>query len=384
MNRRRLTIGVAAGVVVVAVVGIAVAASSGDSGSAESGPKSSETLQPVTARTLEDTTDVNGTIGYGAATTVALTAGVVLVLQQRRRVRTPAANSAASASSSSSSGAGTITALPAVGTVVQPGQSLAEVDGAPSAFLMVGTRPMWRTLKAGVDPGPDVQQLEQTLTNLGYGRGITVDENFTSGTTSAIKAWQKAVGLEQTGTVTPAQIVFLPGGVRVATQVASVGGTASGNALTVTGTTPLVHTDLEAANVAYAKQGETVKIELPDGSTVDGTILTVGSATSSTSAGQNGQNGTTTTTVGVDIAVPTGNIAAFDGATAVVHLVVSKAENAVSVPVKSLLALAEGGYAVERVRGGQHQLVAVKPGAFAGGFVQVSGNVRAGDRVVTP
>ena len=380
MNRRRLTIGVAAGVVVAAVIGVAIAAGSGDSGSADSAPKTSETLQPVTARTLEDTTDVNGTIGYGAATTVALTAGS----SSAASANANGANAASSSASSASSGAGTITALPAVGTVVAPGQPLAEVDGIPSAFLMVGTRPMWRTLQTGIDPGPDVQQLEQTLTDLGYGRSITVDENFTSGTASAIKAWQKAVGIEQTGSVTPAQVVFLPSGVRVASQVANVGGTASGNALTVTGNTPLVHTDLAADNVAYAKQGETVKIELPDGSTVDGTIVTVGSATSTTSAAQNGQNGTTTTTVGVDIAVPAGNIANFDGATAVVHLVVSKADNAVSVPVKSLLALAEGGYAVERVRNGQHQLVAVKPGAFAGGFVQVSGNVRAGDRVVTP
>jgi hypothetical protein len=59
-------------------------------------------------------------------------------------------------------------------------------------------------------------------------------------------------------------------------------------------------------------------------------------------------------------------------------------DHAIAVPVKSLLALAEGGYAVERERGGRRTLVGVKPGVFAGGFVQVSGDVRAGDRVVTP
>jgi peptidoglycan hydrolase-like protein with peptidoglycan-binding domain len=368
MHRRRLAVGVVGAVAVAAVIGVALVAGSDDSGSADSGAKTSETLQPVAARTLEDTTDVSGTIGYGPTTTVELTASAP----------------SGGATGAADTGSGTITALPAVGTVIQPGQSLSEVDGVPSAFLMVGTRPMWRTLAAGVAAGPDVAQLEQTLRDLGYGGSITVDENFTSGTTSAIKAWQKAVGIEQTGTVTPAQVVFLPGAVRVASQIATVGSTANGKALTVTGTTPLVHVDLEAANVAYARQGDTVKIELPDGSTVDGTILSVGAATTTTSDAQGGGGGGTTTTVGVDIAVPTGNIAAFDGATAVVHLVTTKADNAVSVPVKSLLALAEGGYAVERVRNGRHQLVAVKPGAFAGGFVQVAGNVRAGDRVVTP
>jgi multidrug efflux pump subunit AcrA (membrane-fusion protein) len=51
--------------------------------------------------------------------------------------------------------------------------------------------------------------------------------------------------------------------------------------------------------------------------------------------------------------------------------------------VRALLALSEGGYAVEKVRaGGTHQLVAVKLGTFADGYVGVTGRVRPGDRVV--
>ena len=294
-------------------------------------------------------------------------------------------SAAASSNSASGSAAGTITALPAVGTVVQPGDSLAEVDGVPSVFLMVGTRPMWRTLQTGVSDGPDVQQLEATLAQLGYGSSFTTDETFTSGTASAITAWQKANGLEQTGSLTTSQVVFLPGPVRIASQVASVGDPASGEILTVTGTTTIVHVDLDASLVGDAHPGDAVALDLPDSTTVDGTILSVGTATSSTSASSGqGTQQSTTTTVPVDIVVVKSDLSKFDGASVVVHLVTAKAENVLAVPVKSLLALAEGGYAVERVRGGVHTLVKATPGTYAGGFVEVTGELKAGDRVVTP
>ena len=63
-------------------------------------------------------------------------------------------------------------------------------------------------------------------------------------------------------------------------------------------------------------------------------------------------------------------------------------ENALVVPVNTLLALAGGGYAVEVVNtAGVHRLVPVTLGLFddAEGLVQVSGSgVRAGQRVVVP
>ena len=56
-----------------------------------------------------------------------------------------------------------------------------------------------------------------------------------------------------------------------------------------------------------------------------------------------------------------------------------------AVPVTALLALKEGGYAVEAVdAAGQHQLVAVHLGVFSNGMVEVSGaGLRAGMKVVT-
>lgn len=386
MTRQRW---IAAGLAVVIVGGgiaAAIVASSDSTGATTAAPRRTTSLQPVALRTLATTQDVSGTIGYGTATTVRLSASSSTASSSVTGAATGAASNAAASTSTASSGSGTITALPAVGTVVSPGGSFAEVDGAPSAFLMIGTRPAWRTFTSGMTDGPDVQQLESTLASLGYGKYFTTDETFTSGTTSAINAFESDRGITETGSLTTAQVVFLPAAVRVASQVAKVGATASGDILTTTGTTPLIHVDLAANLVASAHAGDVVKIDLPDSSTVDGTIIGVGSATSSTSTatGQGSQATMTTTTVGVDIVVTGSDIAGFDGASVVVHLVTAKAEKALSVPVKSLLALAEGGFALERVRGAAHQLVKVTPGTFAGGFVQVTGDVKVGDRVVTP
>jgi predicted ribosome-associated RNA-binding protein Tma20 len=56
-----------------------------------------------------------------------------------------------------------------------------------------------------------------------------------------------------------------------------------------------------------------------------------------------------------------------------------------AIPVAALLALAEGGYAVELVDNGSTHLVGVETGLFADGLVEVKGNgLSAGDLVVVP
>jgi peptidoglycan hydrolase-like protein with peptidoglycan-binding domain len=385
MRARRVVALVTAGVVVIGGVAVAVAANGNDSGASTPKAKQTTTLVAVAPRDLKTTQDVTGTVGFGTAVPVRIGGGSSSASTSASATSGTGKTASASATST---GSGTITRLPAVGTVVPLGASLAEIDGAPSAFLMAGSRPMWRTLQAGISDGPDVEQLETSLALLGYGRLFTVDQTFTSGTAAAIKAFQADRGVTQTGVLTSTDIVFLSAPARVASQVASVGGSASGEILTVTGTTPLVHVDLDSSLIADGSVGAPVTIDLPDSTTVDGTILSIGAPTQTTSsasgAGGNGSGSSqTATTAPMDITTKAG-IAKFDGANVVVHLVTAEAKQALSVPVKSLLALAEGGYAVERVRNGTHQLIRVTPGTFAGGFVQVTGDVQSGDQVVTP
>jgi hypothetical protein len=80
---------------------------------------------------------------------------------------------------------------------------------------------------------------------------------------------------------------------------------------------------------------------------------------------------------------PGGSTDGLDGSPVDVYFTRRKAENVLAVPVGALLALAEGGYGVERAD--THELVAVETGLFADGMVEVQGNgLEPGTNVVVP
>ena len=60
--------------------------------------------------------------------------------------------------------------------------------------------------------GPDVLQLEQSLSDLGYDPAgdITIDEDFTSATADAIERLQEAIGAEETGRFDLGAVIFSP------------------------------------------------------------------------------------------------------------------------------------------------------------------------------
>jgi hypothetical protein len=124
---------------------------------------------------------------------------------------------------------GTITWLPIVGQQVKPGQTLFKVDNEP-VVLLDGTTPAYRTLSSGVSDGPDVQELNENLVNLGFDpdHAITVDDTWQSATTAAVERWQAALGETQTGTVTLGQVVFLPGAQVISTISTVIGSTGGG------------------------------------------------------------------------------------------------------------------------------------------------------------
>jgi Putative peptidoglycan binding domain len=119
---------------------------------------------------------------------------------------------------------GTLTELPAAGTVIGRGQVLYRLDGQP-VRLLYGTQSAWRTLAPGIADGADVRQLKQNLKALGFTAGValTVDDDFDWATALAIERWQRADGLAQTGVLPLGSIAFLPGAVRVTAQRALPG-----------------------------------------------------------------------------------------------------------------------------------------------------------------
>ncbi|MCY0924086.1 MULTISPECIES: efflux RND transporter periplasmic adaptor subunit [unclassified Streptomyces] len=266
--------------------------------------------------------------------------------------------------------AGTVTGLPGVGSTVSRGEQLYGVDGKP-VILLYGSSPAYRDMKSG-DKGEDVRQLEENLQALGYS-GFTVDEEFTDLTAQAVKRWQKALGVAQTGNVEDGRVVFVSGALRIGERKAPVGSAVQPGAPVLTGTSSKrqVHVDLDIADRALVKEGGSATVTLPDGKTVKGTITGVGTTVKKT-PGVNG--GADKSTIGVDIDLD-GDVGDITEAPVTVGLQSEKKENVLTVPITALLALSEGGYGVEVIGAdGKSTVVAVKLGMFANGRVEVSGS----------
>ncbi|MCW2883094.1 MAG: hypothetical protein JWQ95_7194 [Sphaerisporangium sp.] len=300
----------------------------------------------VTRTTLTESKTVDGTLGYGDIATVAATAQ------------------------------GTITWLPSPGAVVTRGRAVYSVD-ADRVPLLYGRMPLYRTLQDGVE-GKDVKLLETNLAKLGYD-GFTVDDKFTWSTREAVKQWQEDIGVPVTGRVEPGAVVVHDGAFRVAELKTALGSPANGPVLTCTGTTHEVTVPLDVADQHLVKKGMKATVELPDGSTVPGTVKDIGKvATESTS------QDVTTTTIDVVIAIRGGKkLETYDTAPVNVTMVAAKRKDVLTVPVSALLALAEGGYGVQVVEGPATRYAAVKTGMFADGKVEVTG-IDEGATVVMP
>lgn len=337
MARLRTT--VLAGSTVVAIAAV-VAASVGLGGNASpappatNGPSLGAAL--VTRTTLRQTQQVNGTLGYGTPVRVS--------------ARTN----------------GTVTWLPALGTVVGRGQQVYQVDNLPVP-LLYGDRPFYRSLSAG-DSGDDVQELEQNLTALGY-TGLTPDTKYTTSTAVAVRKWQKDRGYPQTGTFDPAQVVLAPGAIRVAAVNVQPGDPASGEILSYSGTTRAVSVALDVALQSLAAKGSAATVTLPNGTTVNGTVTNVGSVATAGRA----QTDPATVDVTVTLADESG-LGTLDEAPVTVTLVAATVENVLTVPVAALVALPDGGTGVQVLTGSSSRYVKVRLGMFANGRVEVSGD----------
>ncbi|MFI9580922.1 efflux RND transporter periplasmic adaptor subunit [Streptomyces sp. NPDC052236] len=315
------------------------------SGGESDGGAASE-LPPKTAavnrQTLTDTESADGQLGYGPTTTAG------------------------------SKIPGTLTWVPATGDQVTRGKPLYQVDNRP-VTLMYGAMPAYRALKEGVE-GPDVKQLEQNLSALGY-TGFTVDEEYTDATADAVLAWQEDLGLEETGKVDLGRVVFAAGAVRVDSLAAAEGESVGpgGKVLSYTGTAKAVTVELEATDQRLAKKGAEVTVELPDDSTVKGTIAEVSTVIEQGTGQEEAQ-----TKVEVIVALKDKKAqqaaSAFTLAAVHVNFTAATREGVLTVPVAALLALAEGGFGVEVVKGSTSSYVPVTTGLFASGRVEISGN----------
>lgn len=104
-------------------------------------------------------------------------------------------------------------ALTGVVTATNPGlknvgDPVYAVAGVP-VRVIAGTVPFYRDLALGTT-GADVAQLQTALADLGLLDRGRVNSTFGSLTAAAVRAWQKALGISQTGTVPLGQVVAVP------------------------------------------------------------------------------------------------------------------------------------------------------------------------------
>ncbi len=340
MSRRRVAVGLVAAVLGSAGLLAGARSERSDAGGGDDRQEARSTSSVAVSRQdLVARLEVDGTLGY---------AGHLTVAGQLQ---------------------GTVTAVPAAGTVVERGQSLYSVDNRP-VTLLYGDLPAWRRLAAGMTDGPDVKQLEENLIALGHATeaDLAVDERFTSATTAAVKRWQKAIGADETGVIELGQVVFLPGALRVADVKAERGAAAPPGSpvLTGTSTSRVVQVDLEATRQSLAKVGDKVDVKLPDGRVTLGTIASVGTVAQTKGQGDSAKR-VVAVTVTLDDPAATGSV---DQAPVKVGITSDSRKGVLVVPVNALLALAEGGYGVRLTDG---RIVAVTPGLFARGMVEVRG-----------
>jgi hypothetical protein len=145
--------------------------------------------------------------------------------------------------------------------------------------------------------------------------------------------------------------------------------------------------DLPASSQNEAAVGSHVSVEMPNATTVAGTIAAVspiaqtannnggtgGSGGNGSSGGGGGGGSSASATVPVTITLDQRvEGAGLDQAAVSVGFAQARARDVLSVPVTSLLAISGGGYALAQAVP-PHRLIPVTTGLFAAGYVEISG-----------
>jgi peptidoglycan hydrolase-like protein with peptidoglycan-binding domain len=385
MNRRRALVLGALGAVAL-VAGVAAFGVGGDR-NAEPGDDASVKTVEVSRMTLDDYLDVDGVIGFGDAVPLRYLAPPAASPPLSGQTVQSGQSGPPGPSGQADEGLGLVTWLPPVGTTIERGQPLLRVDERP-VVLLYGTVPLYRTLKAG-SVGPDVTQLESNLQALGFsgadGRSassraaFTVDQQFTEATATAVRQWQRSLGLPQTGTAAPGQVLYTAGAIRVADQRIHIGDIATGDILSYTGAVPSVSATIDVSRIrGQITTGTPVTVLVGSGQSA-GTVQRVGQPPDSAGAARAGPS------VQVDVAVADPTLLTGKQGAATVRFVVDERKDVLVVPVLALVALVEGGYGVQVVDGSSTRYVAVGTGLFARGMVEItSGDVTVGTKVVVP
>jgi hypothetical protein len=300
------------------------------------------------------------------------------------------------------SGRKVVTRLPAADARLREGDVAATVSERP-VFLLRGGQPSYRDLGPGII-GRDVRQLEAALDRLGMSPGA-VDGVFDAATGTAVARMYKRAGFRpviateaQLAAIRPREADLIAGArigpgiqlpadevvflrrppVRVSKHSVAVGRAATGALMSVTDRTVSVRGSIRLAERQLVREGMKVRIDEPAlGIRTTGVVSSVADT-----PGTDGvDNFHISLTVRVD-RVPRNLVGTSVRLTIPVR---STSGPVLAVPLSALSLAADGSSQIERYDRGRTEVVRVKPGLSANGYVQVTplaGRLRSGDRVV--
>lgn len=303
-------------------------------------PASQPSVRTVTVQRadLANTTSLPATIGFGPARPVKGT------------------------------GTGTVTKLPNPGDVAERGKALYRVDDQPVPVFF-GATPLFRKIEAPGTRGSDVAVVLENLAALGY-RGVgpvprdATKAEYTPSVVEAVKRWQRELGVEATGAIEPGRVLVLGGPVRVATVKAQLGVPATEELFEVTSTNRVVTAQVPATDAGPAKPDLPVVVVRPDGREVPGRIRSVAALPPA-------QDGVAAPKVEITVfADQPGDVGDLETAPVQVKLTTESRTGVLTVPLEALVALKEGGYAVQLPGG---ELKAVQTGLYSQNKVEISG-----------
>ena len=282
---------------------------------------------------------------------------------------------------------GIVTALPTPGTTLTQGSHVYTVAGN-NTYLLHGATPAWRAFEEGMSDGEDVTQLETALSELGYFEA-TPNAHFDWNTIAAIKKWQKALSLPQSGSLPLGTVLFAPEDLRIGALKARVGDNATMETelFTASSSRQVISANLKLSDQALGVVGNSVTVRLPgSAATTTGTITSVEPPREKDS--EEGSKETTKERI-IPITVTPDDTSALEGlqeASVSLGLTSQTRTGVLSVPLGALVALSSDQFGVEVVdEKGEIRRVPVTVGLFAGDRVEVSGDeIAEGQRVVVP
>ncbi|GGB71434.1 hypothetical protein N798_16675 [Knoellia flava TL1] len=280
--------------------------------------------------------------------------------------------------------AGMLTALPpSQGRTVSSGDVVAEVDLHPIVAGQ-GTVPAFRPLQVGT-VGPDVAQLRRFLCTEKVLTSCAASTTFSPAVRSAVKAWQKSLGVTQTGVVQPSEVMWLPelpARVRPAT-TAAVGNrvTADDRPVLTAGGAPTLDVRVTPAQAKLVPPGAPLTL-----GQVTGRVTGASAAVSSGPDAEQAEQAMTLDVAGPDgrepLCASAGPCASLLGSalsrSVTVDVAVVPSRTGTGVPVRAVLTGADGATYVRGVDGTRRPVTVE---ATAGGLSIVTG-LRVGERIL--